>query len=420
MPFQILGVWFRAFLALALLGGGIYLLKRWYDHREIVVDRTPVEVVDRNPNRNEPAPTEVRSVENRRVVSWQFGWNRETAYLLGGLGLLLWSLGGSFFSSTVLRRAGEDEPQSIRGTGEVRRIKRDDGTELYVEMFGPPNGIPIVLTHGWGLDVDEWFYSKRLADKHRIILWDLPGLGESKGPRTKDWSLEKLARDLDAVISLAGDRRVFLLGHSIGGMIVLTYARLFPEMLKGRVAGLMIVHSTFTNPCRTARWAPLYTAIQKPILEPLCWLMIMLAPVVWLMNWMSYLNGSAHRSTSRTSFSGKETRGQLGFMTRYYIWAWPSVVARGFLGMFRYDATDALPRITTPTLVIAADRDEMCVPEAGKYMAHAMPHARMATIHEGRHCGLFERHQRFDALVDEFVTECTSPTVQTEPSSMVK
>jgi pimeloyl-ACP methyl ester carboxylesterase len=420
MPFQIIGVWFRALLSIAILGGCVYLLKQWYDNREIVVvDRPAVEARELNSNRPAAAPEE-RNAEVRRVVSWRFGWNRETGFLLGGLALLLWSVGGSFFSSMVFRRPSEDEPKSIRGTGEVRRIKRDDGSELYVELFGPADATPIVMTHGWGLDVDEWYYSNRLAEKYRVIVWDLPGLGESKSPRTKDWSLEKLARDLDAVVSLVGDRPVFLLGHSIGGMITLTYGKLFREMLKRRIAGMMIAHSTFTNPCRTAKWSGVYTAIQKPILEPLCWLMIALAPIFWLLNWMSYLNGSAHRSTSKTSFSGKETRGQLGFLTRYYIWAWPSVVARGFLAMFRYDATEALPRITTPTLVIAADKDEMCVPEASKYIAHAMPHARMATIHDARHCGLFERHQRFDALVDEFVTECTSPTVKTEPSSIVK
>jgi len=182
----------------------------------------------------------------------------------------------------------------------------------------------------------------------------------------------------------------------------------------------MIVHSTFTNPCRTAKWASVYTALQKPVLEPLCWLMIALAPLFWLTNWLSYLNGSAHRSTSRQSFSGRETRGQLNFMTRYYLSTWPSVVARGFLGMFRYDATDVLPRITTPTLVVAADRDELCVPEASRYLAHAMPHARLATIHDARHCGLFERHERFDALIDEFIGETTSPTVPADKTSASK
>lgn len=401
LPFQILGLWFRGLLAVAILAGGAYLLKRWYDHRDLVVHRQ----VDNEPVRApdpfaEPPDTKVEVVE---TVPWRFGMNKETAWLLGGAALLLWSIGGSFTWTSLLRRSSEGPPVTIRGKGEVRKIQRPDGTELHVELHGPQGGAPIVLTHGWGLDIDEWVYATKLAERHRLIVWDLPGLGESKSPNTKDWSLEKLANDLDAVIDLAGGRPAFLVGHSIGGMITLTYCKLFARDVVRRVAGIVIVHSTYTNPCRTTKHSGLYTALQKPVLEPLCWLMIVLAPVFWLMNWMSYINGSAHRSTSRTSFSGKESRQQLGFMTRYYVWAWPSVLARGFLGMFRYDATDALSTIKTPSLIVAADGDEMCLPEASEHMAQAIPSAQLVTIPDARHCGLFEHHERFAEVVDEFV-----------------
>jgi hypothetical protein len=82
--------------------------------------------------------------------------------------------------------------------------------------------------------------------------------------------------------------------------------------------------------------------------------MVWLSPLVRVLNWLSYLNGSAHRSTERDSFSGNETRGQLGFLTRYYCKAAPNVVGRGMLGMLRYDATEALGHIGVPTLVVAS------------------------------------------------------------------
>jgi len=408
LPFQILGLWVRSVLSVAILGGGIYLLKKWYDHREFVVPER--QVVVPSPNDERPMDrTGEREVLRNRIVSWTFGWNRETAWLLGGGALVLWSLGGRSFSTMLMRRPGEDPPRSLRGSGEIRRITRGDGTELYVEMHGPVDGATIVLTHGWGLDVDEWIYAKKLAENHRVLFWDLPGFGQSKGPRTKDWSLEKLAGDLLEVVKLAGNRRVYLVGHSIGGMINLTFCKLFPNEVKERIGGIAVVHSTYTNPCRTVKWAGLYSAIQKPILEPLCWAMILLSPLFWLMNWMSYLNGSAHRSTSRTSFSGRETRNQLRFMTRYYLWAWPSVVARGFLGMFRYDATDVLRTIAAPALIIAAERDEMCTPAASEKMASEIPRARLHIIPSARHCGLFEFHRQFHTLIERFVEDSNSP-----------
>jgi pimeloyl-ACP methyl ester carboxylesterase len=230
------------------------------------------------------------------------------------------------------------------------------------------------MIHGWGLDSQEWYYAKKeLAQKHRLIVWDLPGLGLSDSPRDRDWSLEKMAQDLDLVIEATGFQQVFLVGHSIGGMIILTYCRLFADKLTERIAGLVLAQTTYTNPAKTTQWAGLMQALQKPLLEPMCHLMVWLSPLVWLTNWLSYLNGSAHRSTERSSFSGSETRGQLEFMTRYTVTAWPAVLARGFLGMFRYDATAVLPTIPVPTWVVAGDRLQ-----ARRQRRHRQSHPRCA------------------------------------------
>jgi len=212
---------------------------------------------------------------------------------------------------------------------------------------------------------------------------------------------------LETVSSLAGDTPAILVGHRIGGMIILTFCRLFPEVLGCRVCGLVLAHATYTNPVQTTSWATFYAAIQKPLLEPLCHLMGWLAALVWLMNWLSHLNGSAHRSTERSSFSGHETREQLNFLTRYYVKAWPGVLARGQLAMFRYDARDVLRAIPVPVLVIAGDQDTTCRPEASSVMSHEIPQATLVTLKPARHCGLFEQHGHFNAAVREFVASCT-------------
>ena len=108
----------------------------------------------------------------------------------------------------------------------------------------------------------EWHYLKReLTDQFRLIVWDLPGLGLSTRPDNRDYSLENLARDLEAVLGLADGRPAILLGHSIGGMITQTFCRLFPESLGTRVKGLVLAHTTYTNPVRTVKGAPIYTAL---------------------------------------------------------------------------------------------------------------------------------------------------------------
>jgi pimeloyl-ACP methyl ester carboxylesterase len=329
-----------------------------------------------------------------------------SALLVGGLALVIWSLGGGALVARLLRPHNADDcpaPAVVK----IQGVRGASGADLHVEISGPVDGPPVVLTHGWGLDGGEWCYAReRLARRYRVITWDLPGLGQSGSPPVKDWSLEKLAGDLDAVLALAGDRPAVLVGHSIGGMITLTYCKLFLESLGRRVAGLVLAQTTYTNPVRTAGQAWLYTPLQKPVLEPLCHLMVWLAPVVWVLNWLSYLNGSAHRSTERGSFSGHENHFQLESLTRKFVGAWPGVIGRGMLAMFRYDATAVLPGIGVPTLVVVGDRDSSCSPEAGDFIARSVPGARLMRLDNARHCGLYEYHGEFDTAVEEFIDSC--------------
>jgi pimeloyl-ACP methyl ester carboxylesterase len=192
-------------------------------------------------------------------------------------------------------------------------------------------------------------------------------------------------------------------------MITLTFCRLFPEALLTRVAGLVLAHSTYTNPVRTTKHAALYTALQKPVLEPLCHLMIWLSPLVWLLNLLSYLNGSAHRSTERSSFSGTETWGQLDFLTRYYLSPSPAVVARGFLAMFRYDATHVLASIPVPTLLFTGHLDRLIVPETARFMAERVPDARLARLEPAGHMAVFERHDRLVSDLAAFADQMLAP-----------
>lgn len=404
MPFQILGLWLRGVLAVVLIGFGSYLLKYWYDHRDHEVRTAPPANHEAQGPDRERRPPDVA-----RREPWRFGLNRETAALLGGLMLISLSLGGGMVAYPLLRRRGGDEPAEFP-QGEVRRLRRRDGTELHVELYGPEHGSPIILTHGWGLDSSEWCYAQHhLAEHHRLIVWDLPGLGRSSQPADRDYSLEKMAGDLDAVIELAGGRPATLLGHSIGGMIILTYCRLFPEALRTRVSGLILVHTTPTNPVKTTAGAAFYTAVQKPLLEPLLYLTIALAPVVHLMNVMSYLNGSVHRSTERNSFSGAETRGQLKFMARYAVKSWPAVLARGMLAMLRYDATATLGTIPVPVLIVPGDRDRVTLPSASVAMAEAIPKSAVLQLEPAKHAGHFEHHARFAEAVREFVSAQVVP-----------
>lgn len=345
----------------------------------------------------------------------QWGWNQATLMIAAAVLLALLALGGGRLVKLILRllcrseREGETDPRSSPKPASEQTLIRQDGSKLHVEFYGPTDGIPIVLTHGWSLNSKEWNYLKReLTPRFRLIVWDEAGLGGSTRPANRDYSLDNLASDLKAVLDLVGDKPAILLGHSIGGMITLTLCRLYPSLLGKQVAGLVLTHTTPTNPVRTTSGAAFYSLIEKPVLMPLMYLTIALSPLVWLMSWLSYLNGSAHLSSMRSSFAGTQSWKQIDFAARFQPHASPAVLARGMLGMMRYDAIPVLPTISVPVLIVAGDRDTVTKPEASELMRASIPGARLITLTPAKHLGLIEHHSQYAAAIVEFAHRATA------------
>ncbi len=408
VPSHVLGIYGRGLLGLAVVGGGVLGMAHWATRRRVEEWVETVDVpVRKEVVRDALGVAEVVTVETRRITHRlkrraPIGWNVETAELVGALSLLALAAGGGR-RLALSRRDHEKEEPPDWSDGEIRRIARPDGSTLHAELFGPPDAQPIVFLHGWGSDSTEWKYARReLGERYRLILWDLPGLGRSTSPHNDDFSVDRMAADLDAVLDLAGGRPALLIGHSIGGMILLTYCRMFPESLRTRVAGLVLAHTTYTNPMRTIKNRRFLTAIEKPVLKPMCQAMAAFAPLFWVLNWFTYFNGSMQRSNSHRTFCGHETREQLDWVSRFLPKAWPSVVAKGMLGMFRFDEEATLTTVPVPTLVLMGDLDETTQPDASRLMAQRIPGAELAAIAPAKHMGLIELHRRWAEIVDDF------------------
>jgi pimeloyl-ACP methyl ester carboxylesterase len=323
--------------------------------------------------------------------------------VLVGLALLGVAFVGRHIVQLGFQR-GEDEPQQTR-SGTVKTLTQPDGTTIHAEVYGPPNGPTLVLTHGWGVDSTEWYYAKRhLSDRFRLIVWDLPGLGLSGQPSDRDYALDKMASDLRAVLQLAEGRPAVLVGHSIGGMINLTFCRLYPQLLGSTVAGIVQVDTTYTNPVRTTKKAGFSLAIQKPLAEPILHAMVLLSPAVRLLNWLSYHNGFAQLYNAHSSFAGSETQGQVDFVSQFQYRSSPAVVARGTLAMFHWDATPVLPHVNTPVLILVGDQDTTTLPAASERMQQSIPSARLQRINPGAHYSLLEQNGTVDAALGQFAS----------------
>jgi pimeloyl-ACP methyl ester carboxylesterase len=405
LPIPLLISFLIGLLSLAFLTGGLLFLYRAWRRYKVVRQRTlhhrrpeilshPQTVTGQGRHVNDPA-------WSREALADRSVWTP----LVAGLFLLLFTFAGRHVIELAFP-AGKDEPKEIHSET-VQELTQPDGTKIHAEVFGRPDAPTLVFTHGWSTSNTEWYYAKRhLSDQFRLIFWDLPGLGQSTQPENRNFALEKMASDLESVLSLAHGQPVVLVGHSIGGMINLTFCRLFPDRLGHQVAGIVQVDTSYTNPVLTTKNAGFSRAIQKPVGEPLLYAMIGLSPLVRAMNWLSYQNGTLQLMNAHSSFAGSETRGQLDLISRYGYRSSPEVVARGTLAMFHWDATPVLPHVNVPVLILVGQQDTTTLPSASEYMQQSMPQARLEKVSPSAHYGLLEQNQRYDSALARFAAAC--------------
>ncbi|RYZ59920.1 MAG: alpha/beta hydrolase [Chitinophagaceae bacterium] len=92
------------------------------------------------------------------------------------------------------------------------------------------HGPLVLLLHGFGEDGTIWKGQYDLFPRHRLVVPDLPGTGESE--LLEETSMESLADAIKAVMDAEGAEKVILIGHSMGGYVALAFAEKFPEALQ--------------------------------------------------------------------------------------------------------------------------------------------------------------------------------------------
>ncbi len=109
-----------------------------------------------------------------------------------------------------------------------------DGVPIYYSVDGI--GSPAILfIHGWSCDRSYWeAQMTSFRTDHKVVAVDLAGHGESGRGRT-NYTNESFANDVLAVIDHLGLDKVVLVGHSMGGVVMIEVARKRPETIIGLV-----------------------------------------------------------------------------------------------------------------------------------------------------------------------------------------
>jgi pimeloyl-[acyl-carrier protein] methyl ester esterase len=217
----------------------------------------------------------------------------------------------------------------------------------------------LVLLHGFALHGGIWGpWAAQLAPHAELRALDLPGHGN------RPWGDH--IQDLSGLAEAVSDQvpaGAFVVGWSLGGMVALEFARLFP----GHLAGLVLIAAT-----------PRFVAGEDWAAGTDCRV---------LEDFAKRLATDYHRTMQ--DFLALQVHGAadpqatlrlLRQVLRSRPPPDPRALAIGLQILRHTDLRVVLPGIATPAIVIAGQHDRLTHPAAGEYLAGALPQAEFRRI----------------------------------------
>jgi len=240
--------------------------------------------------------------------------------------------------------------------------------ELRVATSGTGNRHFLCL-HGLVDDLEIWSaLVPALEDRGRVCRIDQRGHGASEAP-PGPYTRADLAKDVVGVLDAEGASRTILVGHSMGGVVAMETALVYPE----RVAGLVLIGTASECVEKVARW---YERIAKAGEER---------------------GNDGLREAIYGADSRKEIRGDAQGIAH---------VTRMLASLYDAPLTPELDRLRCPVLLTVGEKDPMG-PKASRILYDALPpgSAALVTVPGRGHWLQLDAPQELVAALDAWLLE---------------
>jgi pimeloyl-ACP methyl ester carboxylesterase len=130
-----------------------------------------------------------------------------------------------FISATLIMSCGEVKQNTAETKSETTATVSVNNNGVFINHKSYGEGdFTLLFVHGWCINQTYWSKQvEALSPNYRIVTIDLPGFGAS-GTNRENWSIETYGSDINAVIEQLKLTNVILIGHSMGGDIILEAA----------------------------------------------------------------------------------------------------------------------------------------------------------------------------------------------------
>ena len=259
-----------------------------------------------------------------------------------------------------------------------------NGINLYYTDTGNEESSSIVFVHGFPFSSEMWNrQTKMLRDNNRhlrVITYDLRGHGQSD-VGDGQYTIELFVDDLIALLDYLKINKTILCGFSMGGYIALRAIERNPERFSALV--LCDTMSTADSNEAKVRRANSIKMVKKEGVEP-------------------FAEGFLKAVFTPQTF---DTKPDIVDEIRKNILAGSAVgICGALLAMAgRTDTTEALSKISVPTLVLVGEHDAVTPPSAAKSMHEKIPNSKLYLIKDAAHMSNLENPDVFNEHLARFL-----------------
>jgi 3-oxoadipate enol-lactonase len=251
-----------------------------------------------------------------------------------------------------------------------------DGCPINVQVDGPERAPVLMLSNSLGTTLAMWEGQVEPFTKHfRLVRYDRRGHGKSgcpKGPYT----MERLGRDVLAILDGLGIKKTNWCGLSMGGMVGQWLGANAPE----RVERLVLTNTSSYFPDKAAWNDRLKLVREKGV--------------------ASFAAANMERWFTK-GFLERSPEAVAPIREMFAATALEGYIACGE-AVRDMDHRALLPKITAPTLVIAGRHDPATPLEANEYIKNQIPGAKLAVL-DAAHMSNVEQRDGYTAAVLGFL-----------------
>lgn len=257
------------------------------------------------------------------------------------------------------------------------------GARVYWQSIG--RGEPVVLIMGLGCSSALWFrIAPALARRHRVILLDNRGVGQTQVEHYVVHRVATMAADVAAVLDAAGEASAHVVGFSMGGMIAQQFALDFPQ----RVRSLLLLGTHCGG-----RYA---TQPAPHVLR-----------LLFARGEMSDEEGLRALRPYTYAAATPETRIAEDALLRLAEQPTPRGYKAQLLGLIGWSVYWELPRLRCPTLVLHGRQDALIPPANGRLLAARIPGAWLVEFDDASHWLTTDQTERSLEVITQFIRDNT-------------